>query len=210
MNATRQSPRFIADAVGLDFLNALVHPMDGRMEEITDGESFLRWIDEARLVPSDALAMLLANAMPGELNAVAAQARALGEWFRDFVLDYKGKSIPASAVERLQPLNRILERDSRLGQVDARDSLNDRIAGSGLRWTSRRVWRSPDMLLLPIAQAMADFVCSEDFSNVRVCEGVGCNFLFLDRTHGLTRRWCSMAICGNRAKQAARRNSQDK
>jgi len=30
--------------------------------------------------------------------------------------------------------------------------------------------------------------------------------LFLDRTHGRGRRWCSMSICGNREKQAAYRN----
>ncbi len=29
--------------------------------------------------------------------------------------------------------------------------------------------------------------------------------LFLDRTHARARRWCSMSICGNRAKQAAHR-----
>jgi len=30
--------------------------------------------------------------------------------------------------------------------------------------------------------------------------------LFLDRTHGRARRWCSMAVRGNREKQAAYRN----
>jgi predicted RNA-binding Zn ribbon-like protein len=30
------------------------------------------------------------------------------------------------------------------------------------------------------------------------CGGVGCGWLFLDPTH--RRRWCTMAICGNRAK----------
>jgi predicted RNA-binding Zn ribbon-like protein len=29
--------------------------------------------------------------------------------------------------------------------------------------------------------------------------------LFIDRTRGAARRWCSMAVCGNRAKQAAYR-----
>ncbi len=30
--------------------------------------------------------------------------------------------------------------------------------------------------------------------------------LFVDRTRGQARRWCSTAVCGNRAKQAAHRN----
>jgi predicted RNA-binding Zn ribbon-like protein len=143
------------------------------------------------------------------MDAVAAQARALGEWFHGFVQDYKGNPLPATAIDHLQPLNRILERDVRAGKVDARDMLNDRIAGSGLKWTSERAYRSPDMLLLPIAQSMAELVCVEEFRNVRRCEGLGCGLLFLDRTRGRARRWCSMAVCGNRAKQATRRSAQD-
>ena len=205
MEASKPLYKFLADAAGLDFLNALVHP-EGT---IVDGEGLVRWIEEAGLVPAEALESLRAKAVPGEMDAVAAQARALGEWFRDFVQDYKGKPLPAAAIDRLQPLNLILERDIRVSKIDARDTLDDRIAGSGLRWTSERDYRSPDMLLLPIAQAMAELICTEEFDNVRRCEGAGCELLFLDRTRGGTRRWCSMAVCGNRAKQATHRYGQE-
>ena len=205
MSAAKPSYKFVADAIGLDFLNALVDPGGA----IADGESFMRWIEQAGLVPTDALQSLRAKAVPGEMDAVAAQARAFGEWFRGFVQDHKGNPLPADTIDRLQPLNQILERDIRVGKVDARDTINDRIAGSGLKWTSERAYRSPDMLLLPIAQAMAELVCVEEFGNVRRCEGPGCKFLFLDRSRGQARRWCSMAVCGNRAKQATRRSVQD-
>jgi predicted RNA-binding Zn ribbon-like protein len=208
MNASKPPYKFLADAIGLDFLNALVHPAD-KDGTITDGESFVRWIEEAGLVPADALAALRVKAVSGEIDVVAAQARALGEWFRGFVQDYKGNSLPATAIDRLQPLNRILERDRRAGKVDVRDTFKDRIGGSGLKLTSERAYGSPDMLLLPIAQAMAEFVCVEEFGNVRRCEGTGCDLLFLDRTRGQARRWCSMALCGNRAKQATHRSTRD-
>jgi predicted RNA-binding Zn ribbon-like protein len=68
-----------------------------------------------------------------------------------------------------------------------------------------RRWRSPDALLLPIAQAMAELLTTADFSQVKACEGPACTLLFLDRTRGHKRRWCNMAVCGNRAKQAAHR-----
>ena len=71
--------------------------------------------------------------------------------------------------------------------------------------TTRR-WRSPESLLLPIGEAMAKFVCEENFTNVKACQGKSCTLLFADHTRGHARRWCSMAICGNRAKQAAHRN----
>jgi predicted RNA-binding Zn ribbon-like protein len=197
--------KFVADAIGLDFLNALVD----RSGSIADSESFMRWIEEAGLVSAEVLIALRANTVPGQMDAVTAQARALGEWFRGFVQDYRGRPLPVSAIEHLQPLNRILERDATVSKIDARDALDDRIAGSGLKLMSERDYRSPDMLLLPIAQAMAELVCREDFDNVRRCEGTGCELVFLDRTHGRARRWCSMAVCGNRVKQATRRNAQD-
>ena len=67
-------------------------------------------------------------------------------------------------------------------------------------------WRTPDALLLPIGEALAQLVCTEDFSDVKACEGPACTLLFADHTRGRTRRWCSMAICGNRAKQSAHRH----
>jgi predicted RNA-binding Zn ribbon-like protein len=68
-----------------------------------------------------------------------------------------------------------------------------------------RRWNNPGALLLPVAQALAQLVCMEDFSQVKACEGPSCTLLFADHTRGHARRWCSMAICGNRAKQAAHR-----
>ncbi|MGH7080341.1 MAG: CGNR zinc finger domain-containing protein [Acetobacteraceae bacterium] len=40
---------------------------------------------------------------------------------------------------------------------------------------------------------------------MKACENQACTLLFADHTRGHRRRWCSMAICGNRAKQAAHR-----
>jgi predicted RNA-binding Zn ribbon-like protein len=68
-----------------------------------------------------------------------------------------------------------------------------------------RRWRSPESLLLPIGAALAKLVCDEDFAAVKACEGQACTLVFADRTRRRARRWCSMAICGNRAKQAAHR-----
>jgi predicted RNA-binding Zn ribbon-like protein len=69
-----------------------------------------------------------------------------------------------------------------------------------------RRWRSPEALLLPIGEAMANFVCEESLEDVKACEGASCTLMFADHTRQRTRRWCSMAICGNRAKQAAHRS----
>jgi predicted RNA-binding Zn ribbon-like protein len=197
---------FVANDPGLDFLNSIGAPADTVVEWIANGEDLLAWLVEAKLVESVQAAATRANSFSGELGEVAAQARALREWFRGFVLVHMGRPLTAKALKLLEPLNRVLERDEGYGAVMARSARSpNRQAPSGLEYRALRRWTTPNSILLPIAQAMAHLVCSEDFSLVRVCEGKQSTLLFLDTTHGRARRWCSMAICGNRAKQAAHR-----
>jgi predicted RNA-binding Zn ribbon-like protein len=193
---------FLADALGLDFLNSIATPVDTQVDWIDDGNGLLAWLQQARLVPADALETLRAQAMPGEFDNVAAQARSLREWFRGFVRERKGQPLAHEHLHELEPLNRLLERDEGFGRIVARDHAST----GGLELRMMRRWRSPEALLLPIGEALAKFVCEEDFSHVKACEGPACTLLFADHTRGHARRWCSMAICGNRAKQAAHRH----
>jgi len=203
---SRPAPMFIADDPGLDFLNSIGTPAGTVVEWLANGEDLLAWLEQAKVIdPSDA-ATIRANSFPGELDEVAAQARALREWFREFVLTHMGRPLTAKALNLLEPLNRVLERDEQYGAIAARsaDSRHHQVM-SELEWRSLRRWSTPNSLLLPLAQAMAHLVCYEDFSFVKGCQGKACVLLFLDRTHARARRWCSMSICGNRAKQAAHR-----
>lgn len=189
---------FIADAIALDFLNSVATPVDEPVDSIDNGEGLLQWLEQAGLVPSEVLATLRAQALPGELDAVAAQARGLREWFRSFVQVHMGQPIDCEALRALEPLNRMLERDDTYGRIVPS-------ASGALAWQWQRRWRSPESLLLPIAEALAKFVCEEDFSAVKACEGSRCTLMFADHTRGQRRRWCSTAVCGNRAKVAAHR-----
>ena len=193
---------FIADSLGLDFLNSIATPVDTPIDWLDNGDGLLRWLAQAKLVPADALDALKARAMPGELDKVADQARELREWFRDFVRKHMGRPLTPKALRELGPLNRLLERDEAFSQI-SRHRHSD---GSRLELQMMRRWRSPESLLLPIGEALAQFVCEEDFANVKACEGHSCTLMFADHTRRRARRWCSMAICGNRAKQAAHRN----
>jgi predicted RNA-binding Zn ribbon-like protein len=193
---------FIADSLGLDFLNSIATPVDTPVDWLGNGDGLLGWLAQAKLVPADALDELKAQAMPGELDTVADQARALREWFRGFVRKHMGRPLTPKALRELGPLNRLLERDEAFSQI-SRPHHSD---GNRLELSVMRRWRSPESLLLPIGEALAKFVCEEDFTDVKACEGHICTLLFADRTRRRSRRWCSMAICGNRAKQAAHRS----
>ncbi|MBV8638413.1 MAG: ABATE domain-containing protein [Candidatus Eremiobacteraeota bacterium] len=195
MTDERPEPFFIAGAAGLDFLNSVATPIDVPVEWLASGNDLLRWLEKAALIPSHAARELRKNALPGELDTVATQARELREWFRAFVLAHKGKPLAAGAVRELEPLNRLLARDEQYGEVVA----------NPLRLERRRRWRSPDALLFPIATALAELLSEVDFADVKACEGAQCSLLYVDRTRTRGRRWCSMAVCGNRSKQAAHR-----
>jgi predicted RNA-binding Zn ribbon-like protein len=193
---------FIADSLGLDFLNSIATPVDTPIDWLDSGDGLLRWLAQARLVPADTLDELKARAMPGELDTVAEQARALREWFRGFVRKHMGRSLAPRALHELDPLNRLLARDEAFSQI-SRHRHGD---GNRLELLAMRRWRSPESLLLPIGEALAKFACEEDFATVKACGGHACTLVFADRTRRRARRWCSMAICGNRAKQAAHRS----
>lgn len=72
------------------------------------------------------------------------------------------------------------------------------------RWEIRR----PDLPDLPAVAALqaADLLTSPDVRSVRSCADPACGWLFVDRTRNRSRRWCSSADCGNRAR--ARRHAQ--
>lgn len=201
MDHPRPPAIFVGDAAGLDFLNSVATPVDTPVDWIGDGEGLLGWLEQARLVPADVLQGIRAKALPGELDKVADQARQLREWCRAFVHRHRGRPLALEGVSELEPLNRLLARDQRFSRVVLRNDT----APASLELEELRPWRSPESLLLPIGIAMARLVVTEDFANVKACEGPACTLLFADHTRGHARRWCSMAICGNRAKQAAHR-----
>src|SRR5258705_13522886 len=145
----------IADSLGLDFLNSIATPVDTPIDWLDSGDGLLRWLAQAKLVPADALDEMKARAMPGELDKVADQARALREWFRGFVRKHVGRPLTPKALNELDPLNRLLERDEAFSQI-SRHRHND---GDRLELQMIRRWRSPESLLLPVGEAMAKFVC---------------------------------------------------
>ncbi|MET8426206.1 ABATE domain-containing protein [Nocardia sp. NPDC004860] len=192
---------FLADSTGLDFLNSVATPLDAPVDWLANGDGLLAWLRQAQLVPEEALTAIRERALPGEIDLLAGQARALREWFREFVSEHRGAPLAGSVLEELAPLNELLERDHRYSAIVAH------VPGT-LSLAPVRRWQSPEMLLLPLAEAMARLVCEEDFTYVKVCQGPGCTLMFADHTRSRARRWCSMAICGNRAKQAAHRRRQ--
>ncbi len=209
MGATERTamPYFIGDHLALDFLNSRVGPPHEPKDWLAAGSALIGWLLKAGAIDSAVARRFRTKGKEfGELDAVAEQARKLRDWLAEFVERHAGEEIGPEVEAELAPLNRLLARDE-IYRVVARADPQAEEHGHlhAWQWREMRRWTAPEHLLMPIAQAIGDLVCTADFRLVRMCEGSGCILAFYDRTKAHRRRWCSMAICGNRAKVAAHR-----
>jgi len=182
----RPAPTFNAGDLALDFLNSMAASGQDVVELLGNGEDLLSWLVQAQLLPRGDAAAIRANSLPGELNEVAAQARAFREWFRKFVLAHMGRQLTDQALDLLKPLNCVLQRDAKYWAIVQKSQPTGKEQGrSGLELRSLRRSSKPNALILIIAQAMADLVCSKDFSMVKARNGKMPPVLFLDTNHRL-------------------------
>ncbi|MBO0854418.1 MAG: CGNR zinc finger domain-containing protein, partial [Nocardia sp.] len=57
--------------------------------------------------------------------------------------------------------------------------------------------------LAALAADAVELLGGPDRGRVEQCEREGCTRLYVDTSRAGSRRWCDMAICGNRAKSAS-------
>ena len=126
-------------------------------------------------------------------------------------------SVLAEAVQLRESIYRIFSAIAHRKRATQRDleTLNGYVAKSLSRMVVKEAgegydWGlscdiTPDMMLYQIAESAAMLLTSNDLARVRECanEEEGCGSLFLDCSKSQTRRWCSMEVCGNRAKSKA-------
>ena len=110
MALPRRSAVFIADAQGLDFLNSVRPSGDGQIDWLENGAALLSWLEQAALEPLESIQRLRGNSSVAELDAVAAQARELREWFGQFVRARMGRPLDSSDASRPLESQRLLFR----------------------------------------------------------------------------------------------------
>lgn len=72
--------------------------------------------------------------------------------------------------------------------------------GRGYRWEAHHETDPIQRVLWTIALSASELLASDDVHRVGQCSGRDCRWLWIDRTRNLSRKWCDMAVCGNRAK----------
>ncbi len=76
--------------------------------------------------------------------------------------------------------------------------------GTPARWIPDPSLPPSRLAAVAVALAAEDLLTSPVVGDVERCSGMDCGWVFADPRH--RRRWCSMAVCGNRAK--VRRHAQ--
>jgi predicted RNA-binding Zn ribbon-like protein len=194
----------VGDHLAMDFLNSIEVLSNPATECLRDGEGLVRWLEKAGAI-SKTDAKALRAMRPADLDRTAAKARELREWFRvtlDHLVARKGGR---SALSKLTPLTDLLEQGNWYWRIAEGRSADRHEAGKALYLADAIRWSRPDQSLQPVARAMAALICDEDWSRIKHCGNHVCSLAFLDRTKANKRRWCSMAVCGNRMKNAAHR-----
>jgi predicted RNA-binding Zn ribbon-like protein len=100
--------------------------------------------------------------------------------------------------------------DEKMPPADAIKKLNHYVqeaqSARRLRWGLTRFdvsWTESDTEELPVwllAQSAFELLTSDGMERVRACANAECRWLFLDTSKNHSRRWCDMAVCGNRMK----------
>ena len=73
-------------------------------------------------------------------------------------------------------------------------------AGGAFAWTWAVGAEELDRVVWPVVRSAAALLTSGSLERVRQCAGDGCDWLFVDLSKNQSRRWCSMDMCGSRAK----------
>jgi predicted RNA-binding Zn ribbon-like protein len=188
------------DWLCLDFANSVDdrtgdHPRD----TLTGYADLVRWGWHASMLTDDERDRLLvtAEARQDEAAAVCARAIELRETiYRVFAAIAEGTEPASADLAAIQTAHLAALGHARLTRN-----------GDRYEW----VWNEDPALdrpLWPIAMSAVELLTTDRLDRVKQCRSADCGWLFLDVSKNATRRWCSMDVCGSRAKmrrQYARR-----
>lgn len=192
-------PLLLADHLALDFINTELAPRGTSIELIGDGRAFVDWLVAAGVLDRAGAVRLRRRFGAAALDELATEARRLRRFATDWLARWRADP-EASYEPELRRLNDLLARGNdyrELVQRDGRFALEVRRRGD-----------TTDELLAVLAAQIAELVVHEQPALVKQCDAAQCTLWFLDRTKAHRRRFCSVAVCGNREKVAAFRARQ--
>ncbi len=195
----RRSPRFeLLGNLCLDFINTLDDRPTAQPKELLENYSDLaRFGEDTGILKPEQVDHLCEHVhlKPDEAEEAVRRAINLREaMYAVFSASMNKQTVPVVAMDTLNAYIHDAALHSRLVQREM-----VQVEG-GMEWRFDDLASAFDALLWPIARAAADLLASSDLALVRACSSPTCQWLFLDTSKNHHRRWCSMKVCGNRAK----------
>ena len=187
-NITRK-PIVIADHPVLDMLNTVAIVNKQQDDFWQTDQDVIYWLETVANIK-------LTSHKTFKQGELLKTARLLREVIRKLVVKKKGDSL--DSIKSLEPF-----LDASLSWVRLQKNAEG-------QWQQHRCYKQDtvEQVFAPITEAAAALLAEVDFNLVRVCEHEECILWFLDRTKTHKRRWCSMALCGNRHKVAKYRKQK--
>ncbi len=181
-----------AGVLCLDFANTLSwRRMAEPTERLRSAVDLASWARQAGVISRAAERRLNRElrANPGRGGRWLAEARRLRESiFEVFAAHSEGREPSPAVMATLEGWIRDAVTNSRL--VSRGDTYEWQV---GAMASTREV-------VLRVALSAEALLRSGDLARVGQCSGRDCRWLWVDHTRNQSRRWCDMAVCGNRAK----------
>jgi predicted RNA-binding Zn ribbon-like protein len=173
----------------LDFVNTSVAPSSLSWDEL------IHFLGVSRVISSERGAQLLAlpESDPQAAEGLLQKARQLCVSLRKvFTAMHRKQKIASEWAESVNDILRITEGHDELVFENGVWRIEFIAREGGLDW-----------LLAAVARSAAELVAEGPGARLRLCANPRCGLFFYDNSRTHRRRWCSMAICGNRNKVAA-------
>jgi predicted RNA-binding Zn ribbon-like protein len=182
-------PRLLGGRLSIDFVNTT--PANAELS----WERLIQFLEATGIVSAERGTQLLAlpqsdlQAAEGLLLKSQRLSSALRKAFAALLRKQK------IAVEWVEPINEILRI------TEGHDELVSVTGGWRIEFIARE--GGLDWLLAAVARSGAEIIAEGSRASLRLCANPHCGLFFYDTSRTHRRRWCSMAVCGNRSKVAA-------
>jgi predicted RNA-binding Zn ribbon-like protein len=179
--------------LAVDFANAPSYP--GSPDDELTWEEFVTFLEVSHIVSAERGAHLLTLSQTDPKAAFAVLSRALR--LRDALRGAFAALVGNQRITRelSDPINEVL----RITEG------HDELVYDHETWKLEFIAREGglDWLLAAIARSGAEILVEGVKARIRRCANPSCELFFCDKSRTRRRRWCSMAICGNRQKVAS-------
>jgi predicted RNA-binding Zn ribbon-like protein len=179
----------IGGRLALDFANA------GSAKHPLSWEELILFLEATQVISSQRSKLLLElpESDPVGAQALLERAAKLRSGMRQVFHGLVRHETPKA--EHVEPVNvvlRVTEGHDELVLRDGSWKIEFVAREGGLEW-----------LLAAIARSAAEIAGEGPKARVRLCANPDCGLFFYDDSRTRKRRWCSMAVCGNRHKVAS-------